>query len=232
MAASAKARRTSWRWAQGLMAFLLLAGNPWVMDRYFGFLLAHIWEGNAVYHLAVAVGFLWGAYLLVAALGMGAVTDVAMEGRPWQGLTVWLVFLALFPFFGAMAVRGLEMSEASSAVANVRHAERLNQGPVPVRQALQAMTETPEDLAQWRDEIRALANAQTSPDRLLIVLAAAEALPADHPAVAFVLANNLVRRQDTEAIQLALLAQMRQGNRRAGEALALLGTPRSGGGAP
>ena len=214
---------TAWGVVAILVAVLVLIANPWTQTAYFEGLVGGIWEREAGYRWLVAAGFLAGFVMFFLAALITLLVTHRDEPKAWMGALGIVIFVILSALsWLPMAVQAIKVDEASTAIRKLKQAEDNNGAQVPARVALERATADMKSLKNHQDVVLSYSNAVVEPERLMGVLAAAQALPAHHPAVQFVIENNMARQDDVKAIQVALLNQVRQGDNAARNALAML----------
>ena len=187
-------------------------------------------------------GFAWGAFGFVI-LGIGSLIASGVFAFQIHGcfeertqksisegwaLVVWLV---LFSFTTvSLSVRSLIVGSATDAISNVQAVEA-TQGFTPaIRPEVERITLDYRTVQQNKERIFSLSQSSTRPSDIMPALAAIDLLGKDHPASRFVVDNGMIRSEDIEALQVALLERVRAGDSNARFALAALGSQGAAGG--
>ena len=212
--------------------FLVAVGNPWVHALMHDALLSLAWQEPTF--STELQGVAWGALgfvvlgvgSLLASLGLPLLLLGWLEDRTQKPLSEgWALGLA-FVLFCLTTVplifRSTSVASATDAIANVQVAET-RQGFTPaVRPELERITANYRTVRQHERRIHSLATASARPKDIMPTLAAIDLLGKDHPASRFVVENGMVRSEDIEALQVALLERVRAGDSNARFALAAL----------
>lgn len=203
----------------GAFLFLLVTGNPWIQEFGCNIILENAWLGGDT-----LPGFLTSLFMTIV-MGIGGaiaclVLTILMvnwlEKRRSKATSGFFILGFFFALFGAavfpLLVRSINVDTATTAVKKVLAAEK-EQGFSPaIRAEVERATRNYSSVVENKPLLTDLHKASTNPKDIMTTLAAIDLLGAEHPASRFVVDNGMVRPKDIQAIQVALLARVRNGD--------------------
>lgn len=217
----------------GLVFFLLATGNPRLQEFGHNIILENAWLGGntlAGFLTPVSMALIMGIGGTIACLALTILMGNWLEKRRAKETSGFVILGVFFALFGAavlpLMARSIIVDNATTAVKNVLTAEK-EQGFSPaIRAEAERATRDYSSVVENEALLVDLQRASANPKDIMTTLAAIDLLGADHPASRFVVENGLVRPKDIQALQVALLSRVRNGDPAA--SIALVGLSSSG----